>query len=72
MVKGGGGAVHWCGCVSGEFWGDDGERIKFYRHALHIILQLSTNAYQDDSTLSKGKILMVTESCFMTLVSLSD
>ena len=36
-----------------------------------INLQLNTNAYQDDNALSKGNILMDTDSCFRAYISLS-
>ena len=63
-----------CGlvCVSGDVLGDEGEGIKFYEHVIYINLQLSTNPYQEDKILSNTiKILMYTDSCFMTLISLS-
>ena len=59
----------WVGMCFGGGLGDEGERIKIYRHVLYINLQLSTNAYQDNNTLSNGKMLIDTDSCFMTLVS---
>ena len=51
--------------------GTKGSALNFTDMFLHKS-QFSTHAYHNDNTLSKGKIHMDTDNCFMILVSLSD